>query len=59
MTGEQLKQRRKELGLTQQEVADGLGISRERLSEWENGKFKISNAYVKLLESFFQSKEKK
>lgn len=36
--GEQILSRRKELGLTQQNVADELHITRQTLSKWENNK---------------------
>lgn len=35
-----LKERRKAAGLTQQQVADALGIDQASVSLWENGKFK-------------------
>lgn len=38
MLGEILKEQRKERGLTQQAVSDELHISRQTLSNWENGK---------------------
>lgn len=37
--GEFIKKRRKEIGLTQEEVAKKAGISRATLSKLENGKF--------------------
>lgn len=36
--GEQILNRRKEIGLTQQNVADELHITRQTLSKWENNK---------------------
>ena len=36
--GEQILSRRKELGLTQQNVANELHITRQTLSKWENNK---------------------
>ena len=38
MLGEILKMQRSEKGLTQQQVADEFHISRQTLSNWENGK---------------------
>lgn len=38
MLGEILKMNRSERGLTQQQVADELHVSRQTLSNWENGK---------------------
>ncbi len=37
--GENLKQERKLCGLTQQELADKMGISQQQLSQWECNKF--------------------
>lgn len=36
--GERLKLRRNELGLTQDQVAEKLGITRQTMSNWENGR---------------------
>jgi transcriptional regulator with XRE-family HTH domain len=36
--GDHLKKRRQQLGLTQQELADKLFVSRQTISNWENGK---------------------
>lgn len=47
MLGEKIKHSRKELGLTQQEFAKKLGISRSNLSDIENGRNKAGN--LKLL----------
>ena len=47
MLGEKIKQARKELGLTQQEFAKRLEISRSNLSDIENGRNKAGN--LKLL----------
>lgn len=38
MFSETMKKRRMELGLTQQEVADRLFVTRQTISNWENGK---------------------
>jgi len=37
--GENLKRERKLCGLTQQELADKIGIKQQQLSQWENNKF--------------------
>lgn len=36
--GERLKARRNELNLTQDQVAESLGITRQTMSNWENGR---------------------
>jgi len=35
---EKLKQARTDSGLSQEEVADKLGVSRQTMSNWENGR---------------------
>jgi len=58
-TGEKLKALRKKHGLKQTEVAEGIGVFRTKISEWENGRnAKISNAYQKLLVLYFEKLEK-
>jgi transcriptional regulator with XRE-family HTH domain len=37
MTPEQLKQRRRALGMTQRQIADALGVDRQTVSRWEVG----------------------
>jgi transcriptional regulator with XRE-family HTH domain len=37
MTGEELKALRNALGLTQQELADELGVARNAVTQWEMG----------------------
>ena len=43
MTHEQLKQARQSLGLTQQGLADKLGIKLAKLRNWEQGRNAISD----------------
>ena len=38
-----LKALRGDLKLTQQQLADDLGVSREIVSKWENGRFKMND----------------
>lgn len=47
---ENLKQKRLDLGLSQQELADALGTEQQRVSEWETGEHNPSPAYRRLLE---------
>lgn len=43
MTAEQIKQARQSLGLTQQGLADKLGIKLAKLRNWEQGRNSISD----------------
>ena len=46
MTTEQLKQARQSLGLTQQGLADKLGIKLSKLRNWEQGRNAVSDEAV-------------
>jgi len=46
---ERLKQLRKALNMTQQEFADGIGISRGNIASYEVGKNATSNAVIALI----------
>ena len=46
MTKEQLKQARQQLGLTQQGLADKLGIKLAKLRNWEQGRNAVSDEAV-------------
>ncbi|MHC5215929.1 helix-turn-helix domain-containing protein [Enterococcus sp. LJL128] len=46
---EQIKEKRKELGLTQQEVADKVFVTRQTISKWELGKSRPDLVSLKLL----------
>ena len=46
MTQEQLKQARQMLGLTQQGLADKLGIKLAKLRNWEQGRNSVSDEAV-------------
>ena len=50
MTGPELKARRKELGLTMQDVADRVGlVHRQQVYEWERGKVRPGSKYISKL----------
>lgn len=42
MTPEELRQRRKELGLSQRKLAEAIGVTQHTVSRWEEGKMKLS-----------------
>ncbi len=43
MTGKEIKELRKKLNLTQQELADKVGVDRVTVARWENGSKHPSN----------------
>lgn len=49
MTAEEITRIRNSLGLTQTELAKQLECRQATVSDWENGKKKISKPYIKLL----------
>ena len=53
-TGELLKELRKKYKLTQKEVAEGIGTTNERISEWENHKRPFGGITRKALEYYFE-----
>ena len=50
-----IRRARKARGLTQAELADGLGCRQQTISEWELGMYVPKNAYQQLLSMFFGS----
>jgi len=60
MTPKQIRALRKELNLTQQELADRVGAQRVSVARWEIGSSRPTGAYLKLLlEVSEKAKEKK
>ena len=57
LTPEEIQARRGQLGMTQQELADQLGIAKETISRWETGGMIQSRAMDNLLRLFFESEE--
>lgn len=49
-----VKELRKQAGLTQQELADQLGVIRKTISNWERGTNRISPEHTENLARFFQ-----
>ena len=54
---EEMQKRRAELGMTQQELAEQLGVAKETISRWETGGMIQSKAMDNLLRLFFDSDE--
>lgn len=46
MNGEQLRQEREQLGLSQQRLADLLDVRQSTISEWEKGKVTIRHERI-------------
>lgn len=53
MTGQELKELRLKAGLTQTELGQKIGVAYTKISQWENGKHKISKAYLRYLKVEF------
>lgn len=54
--GDKIRQAREKLGLTQQEVADHFGISREAVQQWEKNKARPRGAKLAKLAEVLQEK---
>src|SRR4051794_15927542 len=54
---EQIRRNRKQLGLSQREFAERLGIAEETVSRWETGALIQSRAMDNLLRIYFESAE--
>jgi len=57
LTPQQMHKGRSQLGMTQQELADQLGVAKETISRWETGGMIQSRAMDNLLRLFFESEE--
>lgn len=49
-----IREARRLKGLSQSELAKGLGCRQQTISEWEVGQYTPKNAYQKLLTMYFQ-----
>lgn len=50
-----IKQLRKEMGLTQKELAERVGVTQQCVSDWENGKIEPTISYVAKLSKIFET----
>lgn len=59
MTAQQLAERRKQLGLTQEQLAQALGVSFSTVARWLNGSRKIPNYLTLALDSLERGRPRK
>ncbi len=57
LTGPSLAQRRKQLGLTQAELADMLGVRSQSVNQWESGRTKPSEPNARRLADLLENYE--
>ncbi len=57
LTPQEMQERRGQLDLTQQELAEQLGVAKETISRWETAALIQSRAMDNLLRLFFESEE--
>jgi putative zinc finger/helix-turn-helix YgiT family protein len=57
LTPQEIQERRGQLELNQQEMAEQLGVAKETISRWETGALIQSRAMDNLLRLFFESEE--
>ncbi|MBR2480928.1 MAG: helix-turn-helix transcriptional regulator [Clostridia bacterium] len=50
-----IKQMRKEMGLTQKELAERVGVTQQCVSDWENGKIEPTISYVAKMSKIFET----
>ena len=57
LTGSNLKEKRENLLLTQEELAREVGVSKLAISQWENRKAKPSKRHLRALKSLFDARK--
>lgn len=57
LTPQEMQRRRGQLGLSQQEMAEQIGVAKETISRWETGALIQSRAMDNLMRLFFESEE--
>ncbi|WP_421362548.1 helix-turn-helix domain-containing protein [Streptococcus suis] len=53
-TAKRIKTLRKQAGLSQQELADNIGVLRETISNWERGASRTNVENIERIATFFQ-----
>jgi len=56
MTGQELKDHRKRLGVTQAQLAERLGVTANALARWERGERRIAEPVARLVRLLVQLK---
>jgi transcriptional regulator with XRE-family HTH domain len=59
MTGKQLKKIRGQLGLTQAEMAERVGVAPNTVARWERGEIVIREPIARLIQSMSQQRRKR
>jgi transcriptional regulator with XRE-family HTH domain len=59
MTGKQLKKIRGQLGWTQSQLANELGVTSNTVARWERGEVAIREPVARLLQSIYSQKKGK
>jgi transcriptional regulator with XRE-family HTH domain len=59
MTGSQLKKIRGQLGLTQAEMAERVGVTPNTVARWERGEIVIREPIARLIQSMSQQRRKR
>lgn len=54
MFGKRIYELRLEMGLTQKQLADELGVSKQNISDWENGKSETSFSMLIKISTYFK-----
>jgi transcriptional regulator with XRE-family HTH domain len=57
LTGSNLKEKRENLLLTQEELAREIGVTKLAVSQWENSKAKPSKRHLRALKTLFDTRK--
>ncbi len=57
MTAEKIRRLRKDLGLTQEQLAHAIGVTLQTVNRWENGHTKPHRTFVRVMEQMGKEQE--